>query len=218
MTKAIIFDLGGVIIDLGFDEMVKKFDQLGIKNFGDAFNPLRQIDFFEQLELGSISSEEFYKKFRKNFLTDLSNDQIEATWNLIIKDFKIERMLLLEKLAQNHPLYLFSNTNAIHARYFEKNCLNQLGKPLSHYFHETFYSHELHLRKPEPAAFKEVLRRAKLQAEETLFIDDNHENILGAKSVGLQTYHLKFPEDLLDINFKNIFSHEKSNIDNYQII
>lgn len=84
---------------------------------------------------------------------------------------------------------------------FEALCLKQMGKPLSHYFKKLFYSQELGLRKPAPEAFEKVLDQAGIKAEETLFIDDNADNIQGAASVGLHTYHLVSPETLLDLEF-----------------
>ena len=67
------------------------------------------------------------------------------------------------------------------------------------YFKQVFYSHSLHLRKPDPVAFEDVLERSGLQASETLFIDDNAANIAGAHKVGLQTIHLQKPQTILDL-------------------
>lgn len=200
-VKNIIFDLGGVILDLGFERMVKRFEQLGIEKFAEYFTPQKQVDFFEDLELGVITPEIFYDQFRRETKSELSNEVIEETWNLILKDFEKDRMDLLTDLSAKFSLYLFSNTNAIHAKCFEKRCLEQTGKPLNSYFQSLYYSHELHLRKPTVESFQEVLRRANLKSSETLFIDDNAANIAGAKEAGLQTYHLKTPKMLTEIDF-----------------
>lgn len=200
-VKAIIFDLGGVIIDLGFDQMVERFEWLGVKNFGQHFTPENQGELFEQLELGLIEPAVFYEKFREMTKTNLSDETIEEAWNLILKDFQKERMDLLTELSAQFSIYLFSNTNAIHAKRFEQRCIEQMGRALTQYFTATYYSHDLHLRKPTVASFKEVLRQAGLSAHETLFIDDNAENIKGAKNAGLQTYHLKAPEQITMIDF-----------------
>ncbi|MQW22737.1 MULTISPECIES: HAD family phosphatase [unclassified Lactococcus] len=204
MIKNIIFDLGGVIIDLGFDEMTRKFEALGVENFSDYFNFNAQNAYFIDLELGKITPEEFYEKLRQQSQTQLSDAQIKASWNLILKEFNPERMALLENLAKKYPLYLFSNTNAIHAECFEARCLSTFGKPLSAYFVDVHYSHDLHLRKPSTQAFEQVLKNSNLKAEETLFIDDNADNIAGAKQVGLHTYHLKPSETILDLDFEKM--------------
>ncbi len=79
-----------------------------------------------------------------------------------------------------------------------------MGQPLSTYFRKTYYSHDLHLRKPTVESFQEVLRQSNLKADETLFVDDNADNILGAQAAGLKTYHLKAPKVLTELNFQEI--------------
>ena len=201
--KAIIFDLGGVILDINFERMATTFEEeLAVESFRDYFTPLAQIDLFEQLELGTIDPLEFYREFRKlSGHTDLSDSQIRAAWNQILTDFDPERMAWLEKLAERYPLYLFSNTNEIHVVEFEQRCLEQTGQPLSHYFKGIYYSNDLHVRKPNPGAFQRVLDLAGLTATETIFVDDNADNIMGAQQLGLQTVHLVAPQTILDLNF-----------------
>ena len=203
-VKNIIFDLGGVILDLGFTRMINSFEQLGVKDFSSYFNPQKQVDFFEELELGLISPDVFYDEFRKATKSQLTDEVIEENWNLILKDFQKERMNLLTDLSADFSLYLFSNTNAIHAKCFEQRCIEQMGQPLATYFTKAYYSHELHLRKPTVESFHEVLRQSNLKADETLFIDDNADNILGAQAAGLKAYHLKAPEVLTEIDFNKI--------------
>lgn len=197
--KNIIFDLGGVVIDLGFEDMLVDFERLGIADFGQYFNPLKQQDLFLSLELGLISELDFYEGFRNLTQSSLSDEQIKKAWNLIIRPFQAERMAFLEALRKNYKLYLFSNTNAIHAEYFEKNCLEQMNKPLDSYFEKLYYSHELHERKPEVSAFERVIADAGLVASETLFVDDNAENIAGAQLAGLRVHHLLKAETILNI-------------------
>ncbi|WP_276869968.1 HAD-IA family hydrolase [Lactococcus taiwanensis] len=205
MTQAIIFDLGGVILDLNFKRMVDQFERLGVQNFAQYFTLQGQVDFFEQLELGQIRSETFFAKLRSVTNTSITDDQIREAWNLILTDFDLSRLSLLTELSVEYPLYLFSNTNAIHAAYFEKRCLEQTGHPLSYYFTKIYYSHELHLRKPTIESFKKVLEQAQLEAADTLFIDDNAANIAGAQAAGLRTHHLSPVEQLVDLDFVRLF-------------
>lgn len=198
-VKNIIFDLGGVILDLDFERMTQRFYKLGIPDFEDYFTLKKQVDFFEALELGLITPEEFCDRLREEAKVDVDNEAIEEAWNLILKDFSSERMNYLERISEKYNIFLFSNTNSIHAKCFEKRCLEQTGRTLESYFKQVFYSHSLHLRKPDMVAFKEVLERSGLQAAETLFIDDNLANIVGAQKVGLQTIHLQKPQTILDL-------------------
>ncbi|CAM3103104.1 HAD-IA family hydrolase [Lactococcus hircilactis] len=203
--KNIIFDLGGVVIDLKINEMTSRFEALGIKNFSSYFNFNSQSDLFLNLELGKITPEAFYDGFRQTTQTNLTNEEIKSAWNLILAPYNLRRMALIERLSKTYSLYLFSNTNAIHAASFEQSCLDQTQKPLSAYFTTCFYSHDLGMRKPETEAFLGVLEKAHLKADETLFIDDNAANIEGAKKVGLQTYLLTH-ETLLDLDFSQIIN------------
>lgn len=198
-VKNIIFDLGGVILDLDFERMTQQFYKLGIPDFEDYFTLKKQVDFFEALELGLITPEGFCDRLREEAKVDVDNEAIEEAWNLILKDFSSERMNYLERISEKYNIFLFSNTNSIHAKCFEKRCLEQTGRTLESYFKQVFYSNSLHLRKPDMVAFKEVLERSGLQAAETLFIDDNLANIVGAQKVGLQTIHLQKPQTILDL-------------------
>lgn len=87
--------------------MVNSFENLGIKDFSAYFNPQKQVDFFEELELGLISPEIFYDKFREATNSQLTDEIIEENWNLILKDFQKERMDLLTELSADFSLYLF---------------------------------------------------------------------------------------------------------------
>jgi putative hydrolase of the HAD superfamily len=201
MIEAIILDLGNVVLDIGFERTVRAFETLGVEGFSQYVTSAKQHKLFLDLELGLISADSFFEDFRQLTKTTLSDTQIRNAWNLILTDFDPARMDKLTKWAQTHPLYLFSNTNRIHAEYFEPRCLTQTGQPLSAYFKQIFYSHELHQRKPSAEAFREVLRQIRQPADRTLFIDDNADNIAGAASVGLQTLHLTKPTTLLDLDF-----------------
>lgn len=197
--KNIIFDLGGVLLDLDFKGMNRKFQNLGIQDFEKYFTLKKQSSFFEELELGLLTPAEFCERLRQESQIDLEDRVIEEAWNLLLKDFNWERMRYLEKLSKKYKIFLFSNTNSIHAQCFEQKCLEQMGRSLESYFEKVFYSHGLHLRKPDKESFLEVLHLAGLQDSETLFIDDNAANIAGAQESGLQTIHLQSPQTILDL-------------------
>ena len=198
-VKNIILDLGGGILDFDFERMAHQFHKLGIPEFEDYFTLKKQADFFEALELGRITPDVFCERLREEAKVDVENEAIEKAWNLILKDFIPERMDFLERISEKYNIFLFSNTNSIHAKCFEKRCIEQTGRTLDSYFKQVFYSHSLHLRKPDPVAFEDILERSGLQASETLFIDDNAANIAGAHKVGLQTIHLQKPQTILDL-------------------
>ncbi len=190
--KNILFDLGGVFLDINYQLTEQAFIDLGIADFGQRFNQQFSNTLFEDLETGKIDPETFYEAFRKETGTDLSNKTIEVAWNALLLDFPPERLTWLEGIKEKYPVYLYSNTNIIHYQCFIKMFEDKFGgKNFNDYFIKAYYSHELGLRKPYADSYKQLLKLENLEAGETLFIDDTLKNIEGAKAAGLQTLWLQ---------------------------
>lgn len=199
--KNIIFDLGGVILNIDFKQTELAFAKLGVGNF-NAYYTLQSVSpLFEQLELGLITPEVFYDQFRKIVTVSLSNKEIEEAWNALLIDFPPERIKWLKEISEKYKIYLLSNTNKIHYDAFMKLFENQIGKSsFNDYFIKAYYSHKINLRKPSIKSFEFVLEKENLIAEETLFIDDSETNIGAAKKVGLNTIHLRSPHTVLELD------------------
>ena len=198
--KNIIFDLGGIFMNLDFKLTEQAFIDLGVTEFPTMFNQHHSNDLFEQLETGKISPEVFYDAFRKESGSSLSNEQIKTAWNALLLNFPPERLQWLDTIRQRYKVYLFSNTNLIHHDAFMEILEKENGETnFNRYFIKAWYSHELGLRKPYPESFTEILRQENLLAAETLFIDDTYKNIEGAQKTGLQTIHLVEPRTVLDL-------------------
>lgn len=199
--KNIIFDLGGVFMNLDFSLTQQAFVSLGISEFAQMFTQHHANNLFEELETGRISDGDFYEKFREATNSQLSNQQIKIAWNALILDFPPERMQWLEEIRTRYNIYLYSNTNSIHYEAFtdivrkENGCDN-----FDQYFIKAYYSHRLGLRKPYVESFQRILTEQNLTAAETLFIDDTAKNIEGAQKAGLQTIHLVAPKTVLDLD------------------
>jgi len=199
--KNIIFDLGGIFMNLDFKITERAFIDLGITQFPAMYNQHHSNDLFEQLETGKISAPEFYEAFRQETHSQLTNEQIKTAWNALLLDFPEERLRWLDMIGQKYRIYLFSNTNIIHYDAFmeilaRKNSCTDFNK----YFLKTYYSHELGLRKPYIESFQKILEEQELIAAETLFIDDTAKNTEGAQKAGLQTFHLAAPITVLDLS------------------
>jgi putative hydrolase of the HAD superfamily len=194
-VKNIIFDLGGVIINLNYQLTRKAFENLGVANFNDLYTQHHANPLFEQLEVGAIEPEAFYEALRQATGLTLTNSQIETAWNAMLLDFPVERLLWLDQIKNKYNIYLFSNTNTIHYKafttiYAQTAPLVGLNPNFNHFFKTAYYSHTLKQRKPAVAAFEAVLQDAKLDPAQTLFIDDTISNIEGAQKAGLQTLFL----------------------------
>ncbi len=202
-TKNIIFDLGGVLLDLDFQRSIEAFEKLGLKNFENMFSQFKADELFEKLETGRLTEANFYEAVKKRTTKEITEAEIDHAWNALILHFRVESLALLEQLAANYKLYLLSNTNSIHLTYFKKLFTKQTGKPLlDAYFNKAWYSNEVGLRKPGAEIFEFALKEENLKAAETLFIDDTLINIETAKKLGFKTHHLLPTEkiELLDFN------------------
>ena len=202
-TKNIIFDLGGVLLDIDYQKTIDAFKNLGIQNFEEMFSQVKADALFEKLETGEISEADFYTAIKQKSKTAITNTEIDKAWNSLILHFRTESLEFLEKLSSQYKLYLLSNTNSIHLKCFKKLFIKETGKPLlDEYFIKAWYSNEVGLRKPGSEIFEFVLQQENLVAAETVFIDDTLNNIETAQKLGLKTHHLLPGEkiELLDFN------------------
>lgn len=197
----IIFDLGGIFLNLDYQRTEQAFRNLGIHQFPEMFTQHQANSLFEKLETGKINPEQFYEAFRRETGRSLSNEAIREAWNAMLLDFPAERLDWLQETGRKYRIFLFSNTNQIHQDAFrEKLAGENKVSDFDAYFSKAWYSHELGMRKPYVAAFQKILDEQKLRAEETLFIDDTLKNIEGARQAGLQTIHLLAPKTVLDLD------------------
>lgn len=198
--KNIIFDLGGIFLNINFAKTEAAFAALGITDFSRYITQHTITDLFELLETGKISPEEFYDRFRMETGKNITDKEIADSWNALLLDFPIERIEWLDDIRSRYNVFLYSNTNQIHYDAFIEMFRRQTGKDdFNRYFIKAYYSHELGLRKPYPNSYLYILKEQQLVAQETLFIDDTIKNIEGAKEAGLQTLHLFHPKTVLDL-------------------
>ena len=196
--KNIIFDLGGVLLNVDYHRTSDAFKLLGAEQFDDFYSQATANHLFEALETGEISNENFYEAISKHCRPGTTTTQIETAWNAILLDFRTESLYTLEKLKGKYQLFLFSNTNSIHLNAFNNILKQETGKSsLDEYFSKTYFSHTIHMRKPYAASYNWVLNDGNMIAGETLFIDDSINNIKGAIEAGLNTYHL-LPEEKIE--------------------
>ena len=197
--KNIIFDLGGIFLNIDFLKTETAFIQLGVNDFNNFYTQHHASDLFELLETGKISPEEFHQSFVQQTGIPLTYQQVVDAWNALLLDFPAERLQWLENIGKKYKIFLFSNTNKLHYDAFTESFHQQTGKDFNQYFIKAYYSHEIGLRKPYPESFLYILNEQNLKAEETLFIDDTLSNIEGAQKVGLHTIHLVKPKTVLDL-------------------
>jgi len=189
---AIIFDFGGIIINIDYQLTVGAFSKLGFNNFDSWYSQAKQHSLFDELEKGKISTQFFFDEIRKASQLNLEDSQIEQAWNELLLNLPISRIKKLISLKNRHKLFLLSNTNAIHTKAFSAQIEQIFGWQKFRNLFDGFYlSHEIGMRKPSAEIFEFVVNTNRLNKNSTLFIDDSYQHLVGAKSIGLQTFLAK---------------------------
>lgn len=197
--KNIVFDLGGVLIDLDFKSAINGLQKAGFTNVKEQLQAFDREGIFQKFELGEISADEFRASIRENSNVSLTDEEVDSLWNLMLLEIPREKLELILDLRSKYMVYLLSNTNSIHWDYVCKNAFNYRGFRMDDYFEETFLSYEMHLAKPDKAIFETMLNDANLLPEETLFIDDLEANCKAAEEVGIHAHHYHIGDDLSKI-------------------
>src|SRR5271154_2276884 len=155
--KNIIFDLGGVIMDIDVKHTLKAFSGLGIKNIDKYFGHGFAASFFSDHEAGRISDEEFLREIKNLLNGEVSNDKLIDAWNALLLQFPPERIRLLKELKSKYRLFLYSNTNAIHYTKFSEIYRKTFSEELEDLFEKAYFSHVLGHRKPEITGFGVII-------------------------------------------------------------
>ena len=197
--KNIIFDLCGPIITIDVNLIDKRLYEFGITT-EQPYRKLYDLALTKRFESNQITTDEFCNEFRNILNTNLYNEQICEAWNTLIVNFKREHQLLIPKVHEHYRTFMLSNSDVVNAEYFSEYLNREAGFDfVNQGFDEIFFSYMIGERKPSPKVFQHILNKHKLNASETLFIDDCEKHCLGAQQVGLNTIWLKKPADICDI-------------------
>ena len=190
--KNIIFDFGGVFINIDYNKTRQGFIDLGIENFDAFYQQSFSNPLFSDLEKGLITPAAFYQGLREQTNTSLSDAQIEKAWSAMLGSFRETSVAALPAWKDQYQIFLFSNTNAIHQPVFLNIYQRQFGKTdFEDLFDVVYYSHNMHVRKPDVESYHYITDKHHLKLEETLFVDDTYKNIEGAQNAGLHTLWLQ---------------------------
>lgn len=196
--KNIIFDLGGVLLNLDYNKTATAFKDLGFLNFDAMYSQFKADELFEKLETGKVSEQDFFTVLQKVANKPISNEQIVDAWCAMLLGFRAESLNYLKELSKKYKLYLLSNTNIIHLEAFHKIFEKQFGGGfLDDYFTKAYYSHSIGLRKPHKEVYEFIVKDAGISPTETLFIDDTPGNLPAAAEMGMKT-HLFLPQERIE--------------------
>ena len=196
MIKAIIFDMGGVLVDLDIEDCKKVFKEtLGYDDIDQIIDACHQKGIYGDLEEGTLSAEEFRSIVLADSRPGSTPEMVDEAMSHILVGIQPYKVQMLKKLAQEYDLYMLSNNNAICLPY-SRAMFAEAGIPLEDIFKKCFFSFEMKALKPSAAFYKAVVEQIGLPAEEMFFIDDSQRNVDGSIAAGLPAVYYEPGTDL----------------------
>jgi putative hydrolase of the HAD superfamily len=186
--KNIVFDFGGVIVDINRDAAVRRFKEAGIDNIEELIDPYRQKGIFRKIEDGSLSREDFYAEICRMTGKNIDPKDIDQGWLDFLMPVEQAKLDYIATLRTKYKVLLLSNTNDIVMSWALSEKFSSAGKPLDYYFDELYLSYKMGCMKPDAAIFNIMTELSGIAPSATLFIDDSEANIATAKSLGFQTF------------------------------
>ncbi len=189
--KNIIFDLGGVVLDIDEGIIVKELEKMDI-SVKELFHSEEFNDVMSKFDTGIYTAPTFRKRMKALIGQEKMTDQrFDAIWNSMLLDIPRERIEAIEKVKKHYKIFLMSNSNVIHYDLYVRDLQLRFGyNEFDELFNKSYFSFAEHLEKPDPRFFELILDHEGLVPEETLFIDDTEANIKAAQSLGIRTYHI----------------------------
>lgn len=184
----IAFDLGGVVIALSYEQAVKRFEEIGLKNARQHLDVFHQRGIFGDLEQGRITAEEFRIELGKLIGREMKYEECLYAWHGYVENVPQKNLQMLLKLRElGYKVCLLSNTNPYMMQWAMSNEFDGQGHSIGYYFDHLYLSYQCKQMKPSAEIFQMMLDGQNAKADETLFIDDGKKNIEAASALGMQT-------------------------------
>ena len=189
--RALLFDLGGVVIDIDFNRAFERWQpisRLSVEDMRSAF----KFDLpYERHERGEITTSEYFAHLRKSLRLDEDHARIAEGWNSIFAGEITETRCMVQAARARFPCYAFTNSNAAH-----QVAWAAMFPAVVQSFDRVFVSSDIGFRKPERKAFEFIARALDVSLDSIMFFDDLPENVAGAATAGLQAVHVRGPADV----------------------
>ncbi|MDE5568588.1 MAG: HAD family phosphatase [Muribaculaceae bacterium] len=187
MIKNLLFDLGGVIMDIEKDRCVEAFARLGLPDAPSYFGEYSQKGPFMLLEEGAITTDEFHRSLREDIRRDVTDAEIDHAFCQFLIGIPPHRLAELRKLRENYRIYLLSNTNPIMWNSTIRDEFTKEGRMREDYFDGMVTSFEARSLKPDEKIFRYAEQHLGIKPEETIFLDDSQHNLDAAARLGFHT-------------------------------
>lgn len=199
IIKNIIFDFGGVIIDIDANSIVNQMNKMGFEYHDKIKSPAFK-KILDRFEKGIITASTFRKQVCNYLEIKITDHLFDEIWNSMLFDIPERRINLVKQLKQNYHVYLLSNTNAIHYDMFVRDLQLRFGyREFDNLFDKSFFSFVLHIMKPDPDIFIYICDHYHIIPEESLFIDDTEANLVAARKLGFHTYKINQGERVVEL-------------------
>ncbi|WP_177204729.1 HAD family hydrolase [Hymenobacter arizonensis] len=196
MLPHLLFDFGGVIIDIDYDATPAAMRRISRAGSTIAYSQAQQSELFDLFETGHLSPAEFRAGLRAAYDLDATDTEIDAAWHAMLLEVPAERLALIGELRkQGHQTALLSNTNTLHIAEINRRLAAQYDfkNGIADVLDRVFYSQEVGLRKPGEEIFRHALNEMNWEAADTLFIEDSPQHVATARRLGLRVLHLAPP-------------------------
>ena len=196
MLPHLLFDFGGVLIDIDYAATPTAMRRLSRADSSIEFSQASQVELFDKFETGHLSPAEFRAGLRAAYALDATDADFDAAWHAMLLGVPPDRLALVAELRRRgHQTALLSNTNALHIAEINQRLAEQYGfeHGIADVLDRVFYSQEVGLRKPGEEIFRHALREMNWRPEDVLFIEDSPQHVATARRLGLRVLHLAPP-------------------------
>ncbi len=192
LINNLLFDLGGVIMDLKKSACVDAFRLLGLEDTSAFFGEYSQQGPFKEVEEGAITPDQFHQRVRSIIgRDDLTDKEIDDAFMQFLAGIPVERLRQLQLLRQNYGVYMLSNTNPIMWNAKIADEFRKDGLTVDGYFDGIVTSFQAKALKPKPEIFRYAEEHLGIKPGETLFLDDSIDNVEAARRLGFHGLHIR---------------------------
>lgn len=203
MTKAVIFDIGGVLVGLDFDRCVESFHRIGFFKIDDMLDRCHQKGYFKSLESGDMSEREFLDAIRADSFPGTTDDDVRRAFDMFLDPPSEEKASLIRRLhKEGYKLYLLSNNNPV-TMAWTAELFRRQGMPME-LFSGKFISWEMKVQKPSREIFDLAAGAIGLPREEMLFVDDSMKNVEAGLAAGIPSVYYDVTTPLTDTVMANL--------------
>jgi putative hydrolase of the HAD superfamily len=193
--KNIVFDLGGVIIDLDRASSVKCFKEIGVDTIEEMLDAYEQKGIFLELENGTVDAETFRIRLGEMIGKEITSEEVRYGWLGFVQAVPQYKLDYIQALRKKYNVYILSNTNPVIMEWAETPAFSEVGLPVTRYCDKFYASYEMKVTKPNPKIFEMMIADSGFIPSETLFVDDGKRNVDTAGMLGFVTYQPLNKED-----------------------